>query len=125
AGAGEGLRVAPGDQVDAGLAGHEADVGMRLGRLEQRFLHRPAGRVVDVDDAAVRVATLAGQMQVPALAVEGDAQFDQPVDRVRRAFDHELDRLAPVEASTGDHRVVDVVLESVARVEHGGDPALR
>src|SRR3546814_9477946 len=51
------------NQVDARLAGQQGDVRMRLGGLEQRRLHRPSGRVVDMDDAAVGVAALAGQVQ--------------------------------------------------------------
>ena len=36
---------------------------MRRGRAFQRLLHRPAGRVVDMDDAAVAVPALARQVQ--------------------------------------------------------------
>src|SRR5690606_21950644 len=57
-------------------------------------------------------------------AVEGYAELAQSVDRRGCPLDHELDRLAPVEAGAGDHRVADVVLEGVAGVENRGDPAL-
>ena len=117
--------VAPGDQVDAALPGQQRDVRIFLRRLEQRGLHRPAGSIVHMDDAAVRMPAFARQVQVAFLAVEGHAQLAQPVDRGRRAFDHELDRLLVVETRPGDHRVTDVVVERVARVEHRGDAALR
>ena len=123
--AGELALVAPGDEIDAGLSRHQRDVGMRFGRAQERFLHRPAGRVVDVHDAAVRMAAFAGEVEVAALAVERHAQFDQAIDRVRGALDHEFHRLAPVEARARDHGVANVVLEGVARVEHRGDAALR
>ena len=97
------------------------------GRFLQRLLHRPAGGVVDMDDAAVAVAALAGQ--VPALAVrvavEGHAELRQPGDRRRRMLDDELDRGAVVEPGAGDHRVLDMAFEGVAGLEHRRDPALR
>ena len=61
------LAMAAGDEVDRDHVGDQGDVGMGGGGLLQRLLHRPAGGVVDMDDAAVAVAALAGQM--PALAV--------------------------------------------------------
>ncbi len=65
---------------------------MRARRLEQRLLHRPAGRVVDMDDAAMAVPALARQVEVVAFRVERHAELDQPLDRARRALDDELDR---------------------------------
>ena len=92
------------------MSGIEGDVGIGRGRLLQRLLHRPAGGVVDMDDAAVAVPALAGQ--VPAVAVvvgvEGHAELGQPLDRRRRVLDDELDRGAVVEAGAGDHRVLDM-----------------
>ncbi len=38
---------------DCRAAGQQCDVRVGLGRLQQRGLHRPAGRVVNVDDPAV------------------------------------------------------------------------
>ncbi len=78
-----------------------------------------------MDDTAVRMPTLARQVQRLGLLDEGDAHFDEPFDRVRRILDHELDRVAAVQARSGDHRVLDVILERIARVEHRRDAALR
>ena len=36
------------------------NIGIVIGRLEQSRLHRPTGRIVDMDDPAMRVAAFAG-----------------------------------------------------------------
>ena len=109
------------------MSGTRVMLGLAAAALLERLLHRPAGGVVDMDDAAVAVAALAGQ--VPGVAVGGDverhAQLGQPLDRRRRVFDDELDGGAVVEPGAGDHRVLDMALERVAGLEHRGDPALR
>ena len=64
-------------------------------------------------------------MQRVAFGVERHPQLDQPVNRVRRLADHEFDRLKPVKPRARDHRIVNVVLKRVARIEHRSDPALR
>ena len=118
--------MAPGDQVDRDHVGHQRDVGMAARRGLERLLHRPAGRIVDMDDPAVAVPALAGQVPALGLAgVERHAERRQPLDRGRRVVDDELDGRAVVEAGAGDHRVLDMALEGVARLQHRGDPALR
>jgi hypothetical protein len=90
------------------------------------LLHRPAGGVVDMDDAPRRMAALAGQVKALALAgIEGHAQFGEPQDRGGRILDDELDGAAVVEARARHHRVLDVAFEGVAFLEHRGDAALR
>ena len=80
-----------------------------------------------MDDSPRAVAAFAGQ--VPALAVvvdvERHAELCEPADRGRGALDDELDDAAIVEAGAGDHRVLDMRLEAVARLQHRGDAALR
>ena len=100
-------------------------LGCLRGRAFQRLLDRPAGGVGDMDDAAVAVPALAGQVQRAVLAGERHAELDQARDRARRRFDDMLDHRAVVEPGAGDHRVVDVRFEAVAFLEHRGDPALR
>ena len=78
-----------------------------------------------MDDAAVRMAAFARQVKVRPFGVERHAQRDQPVDRVRRALYHEFDRFLPVEPGPGDCRIANVILERIARIQHGGDAALR
>src|SRR3546814_7438101 len=58
--------VCSSDLVDRDHVRHEVDVRMRGGGRFQRLLHRHAGGVVDMDDAAMAVATLLRQM--PALS---------------------------------------------------------
>ena len=98
---------------------------MRLGGLLQRLLHRPAGGVVDMHDPPVRMPALAREVQRIAVLSEGHAQLLQALDRCGRILHHELDDLAVVEPRARDHRVLDMVLERVARLQHRGDPALR
>ena len=57
--------------------------------------------------------------------VERHAELRQPLDRRRRAFDDELDGRPVVEPGAGDHRVLDMAVERVARLEHRRHPALR
>ena len=110
------------------MSGTRVMLGLAAAALLQRLLHRPAGGVVDMDDAAVAVAALAGQVpgrSLVAVDVERHAELGQPLDRRRRILDDELDGRAVVEPGAGDHRVLDMALERVARLEHRGDPALR
>ena len=99
---------------------------LRRGRL-QRLLDRPAGRVGDMDDAAVAVPALAGQMQRAVLVVgERHAELGQPLRSPRaRARRHARPPRRSLRPGAGDHRVADMRFEAVAFLEHRGDPALR
>ncbi len=119
------LFMTAGGEVDRDHVGNESDVGMRFGRALQRLLHRPAGRVGDMDDATVRMAAFAGEVEGISLGIEWHAELFEPGDRRRRALDDELDGGALVEPGTGDHRILDMALEGIAGFEHGGDSALR
>ena len=57
--------------------------------------------------------------------VERDAHIFQPFDRGRCIFNHKFNRLAAIQAGTGDHRVVDMIFKRVASVEHRSNSALR
>src|SRR3546814_15466054 len=59
---GRRILMPAGDEVDRDPVRHEADVRMRGGGRFQRLLHRHAGGVVDMDDAAMAVATLLRQL---------------------------------------------------------------
>ena len=41
-----------------------------------------------------------------------------------RAFDHETHHLPGIEPGAGDHRILDVGLERIGRIQHRGDAAL-
>src|SRR6185436_7307318 len=120
------LPMPAGDEVDRHHVGDEGDVGVCLGGALERLLDRPAGCVVDMDDAAVAVAALAGEMPTVLVGrgVERDAELGQPFNRRRGAFYDELDGGAVVEPRAGDHRVLDMAFERVARLEHRGNAAL-
>jgi hypothetical protein len=117
--------VPPGGEVDRDLVGDQRDVGVRFGGSLQRLLHRPAGRVGDMDDPAMTVAALARQVQRVPFGLERHAEMRESFDRGRRALDHHLDDPAIVQSGAGDHRVLDMILERVAGFEYRGDPALR
>ncbi len=118
----------PGDEIDAGAIGHQRDIGAFFGGFEQRSLHRPAGRVIDMDDAAMRMAAFAREVQIASLihgiTVERHAQLAQAINRARRAFDNKFHRLAVVQPSACDHRIADMILKRVARIKNRRDPAL-
>jgi hypothetical protein len=106
-------------------------LGLARCRGFQRLLHRPTGGVVDMDDPAMAVPTLPGQ--VPVLTkfvgrptqVEWHAQLCQPVDRLRGMFDDKFDCRAVVEPRARDHRIFDMAFKGVAGFEHRRNPALR
>ena len=107
------------------MVGQQRDVGVFLRRLEQCGLHRPASRVIDMDDAAVTVPAFAGEVQPRPVGVERHTKGDQALDRRRGALDDVFDRLEPVEPGAGDHCVANVIGKGIAGIEHRGDPALR
>ena len=117
-------RVAAGDEVDRDHVGHKGDVGVLRGSGFERLLDCKARSVGDVDDAPVAMPAFTRQVQRVAFDRERYAQLDQMRDRARRGFDNMLDDVLVVQPCAGDHRIVDVRLETVAFVEHRGDPAL-
>ena len=106
------------------MSGTSVMFGMLGGRGLERLLDRVAGGVGDMDDAAVAVPALAGQVERAILARERHARARSDADRARRRLDHMLDDLEVVEAGAGDHRVFDVRFEAVAFLKHRRDPAL-
>ena len=103
-------------------------LGCGGGSFSERLLDRPAGGVVDMDDATVGVPAL--PCQVPAFGdslagVERDAECGQPVDGGGGVFDDIFDGGAVVEAGACDHRVLDVAFIGIAGFEDSGDAALR
>src|SRR3546814_8437191 len=73
-----------------------------------------------MDDAAVAVPAFARQVERLALGIERHAEGDQPLNRARRALDDEFDDPAIVEPRAGDHRILDMAFERIARLEHRG-----
>jgi hypothetical protein len=112
-----------GEQVDADLLLHDADAAL-VARFEQGALHLAAGGVLGVGDAPPRVAPLAGQVQVALLAVEADAELEQPADPVRPLADGDVDGVPVAQAGAGHQRVLDVALGLVVGAQHRRDAAL-
>ena len=127
--AGAGLADLVADhQVDRDVVFEDVDVRMAAHMLAERRLHRGAGGVGSMDDAAVRVSAFAGQVIAELgvrLAREGDATIDQPFDGVLAVLDHEAGRFRIAQAGTGDEGVLDVGFHAVGGVEHRGDSSLR
>ena len=98
---------------------------MRLGSFQQRRLHCPAGRIVHMHDAPVRMPALTRQMQLVAIGVERHTQRNQPVDGMGRALDHKFHRFGPVEPGACDGGVANMVLKGIACVQHSGNATLR
>ena len=87
-------------------------------------MHSPAGRIVDMDDAAMGMPAFAGEVEITCRAVERNAQFAQPVDGLGCAFDNEFDCLEIVQPCACDHRITNMVFEGVACIQDGRDAAL-
>ena len=114
------------DQIDGVVVLEEAHAGAAAG-LEQRPLHLVAGEVGGVHHPALRMSALAGEVIAERRRVAGElgAQLDQ-LAHARGAFrDGDPNGVFAAESCAGHQRVVDVLLEAVARRKDRGDPPLR
>ena len=91
---------------------------------EQAALHLATGRVLDVGDAAARVAALAGEVKSVALVVKLHAQGLQPADPVGPLPDGDLDRLSLAESRPCYQGVLNMQLGPVVRAEGPCDAPL-
>ena len=106
----------------------QRDVGVAPDLFRQGVLHRMAGGVGGVDDAAVAVAAFARQVVAGAvvrIAGERHALLDQPFDRGPAVLHDEAGGLFVAQPGAGDQGVADVRLDRVVVRQHGGDAALR
>ena len=100
--------------------------------MEQGLEDRGAGRIGRMDDAAVAVAALTGQMELEAtivtarvlIAGEGHALVDQPLDRLAAVLDGKAHRVFVAQAAAGVKGVFDVGLHCVGVIQHRSDTAL-
>ena len=122
--AGRLFRVAVNDQVDRHHMRSERDIGVGRRGILQRFLHRPAGRVVNMDNPPVAVSAFPREMEDFRLLVERNAHILQPGNRGRGIFHDKFNGFTPVEPSAGNHCVVDMVFERIACIEYRSDSAL-
>ncbi|MCY1286104.1 hypothetical protein D9M68_372120 [compost metagenome] len=121
-----------GDQVDGDALFEQLDVRSLPGLLQQGVEDRRAGGVGRVDDAPVAVAAFAGQVVFEAAVLgrgllfpgEGHALVDQPLDGFAAVLDGEAHGVLAAQAGAGVEGVLDVRLDGVGIVQHGGDAAL-
>ena len=122
-------RLARREQVDAAVVLEQVDVGVGARAREQRALDLAAGGVAVVEDAAVRVAALAAEVElaVPSPGVARRSKSAPSLSRASiiagRARRRTSPRLA-AEPGAGLEGVLHVGLEGVVVGEHRGDPAL-
>jgi hypothetical protein len=118
-----------GHEIDGHVVLEKAHVGMGAHPRFQRVLDGAARGVGHMDDAAMAVAALHGEMELRRvmgrLAVaEGHALFDQPFDGFAAVLHHEADAVLVAKARARNQRVLHVGFDRVPVMEHGGDPAL-
>jgi hypothetical protein len=125
-------RPPTGEQVHPAVVLEQADVGVGARSPEQHALDLAPRGVAAVEDAPVRVAALAAEIEgspaprgvVPG-RIEVRPELEQGLDHLRAPLDHVLDYVRVAESRPGFERVPRVGLEGIVVGLHGGDPALR
>ena len=82
----------PGNQIHRNVLFKDGDVGVREDQIRQRLLHRFAGRIGGMDDAAATVTAFAREVKIGAAAFASGKRhplFNQPADGGGAALDHE------------------------------------
>ena len=110
--------------VDRDLAFPQFDVGCLAQAGAHRVLYGLAGGVGDMEDAALAVTALAGQVVALPVAIEGDALVDQPLDGSGAVLDDLAHRLPVAQAGTGFEGIPDMGIDTVLVAVDGGDTAL-
>ena len=130
------------DEVDRHVLFEDADV-LRFAAtaVEERALDLAPGHVAGVHDAPRAVAALEVEVEIAGARRRGRARLVgvrragarsnfaphrwSIADALGRLAHAELDGARVIQPGAGDERVLDVGLERVVLVEHGGDAALR
>ncbi len=123
------IELAAADEVHGDVALEEVNIGAGPDPFLQGRLHRLAGGVGGVDDAAMGVAALAGQMvtaRIDGLGVTGElhALVEEPADAGRAMFHHQFHPLRVAQAGAGLQGILDVGIHGVIGVEDRRDAAL-
>ena len=106
----------------------QRDIGVVADFLFQCDLHRMAGGVRCMDNAALTMTAFASQMKAKLsvfVACERDALFYQPVYRFPSVFDDVAGRTFITQSATRDQGVGNVLLMTVMRIEYCSNTALR
>lgn len=118
-------QLAIGDQVHGNPAGHQGNVGSRLGLGRQGGGNGVAGGIGCVDNAAVAMPALSCQVVLGlVIAGKGNTAVDQPVDALAAMLDRKPDGILVAETATGVEGVADVILKRVFVIQHGCNAAL-
>ena len=116
------------DQVDGDVVFIGGDVGFQPGFFDQRPLDFPAREILRVKHAPPGMPTLAAEIIHGRSPLLGPGEFDAPGHQFRdprRSFrDDEPDDILMAQAGPADKRIGDVILEGVAAVMNGCNPAL-
>ncbi len=103
-----------GDDLDGKMMFEDVDVGVRPDSLDERFLDLESGVVGMVEDAELRVAAFAVEVEAAVfLLVEVNAPVDKLTYLSGSLGDNLSDSLRIAEPVAGYHCVVDVFLEIV------------
>ena len=108
------------DELDRHPIFHEVDMRAFPHTIDQRRRNGATGGIVGMNDAAVRVAAFARQMQMLGIIQrEAHALLDQPANGLGAIFNSELDAVFMAQAGSGDQRILDMTVGGVGFVQHG------
>src|SRR5471032_505779 len=115
------------DEVNGVMIFKDRDVRMIAHALVERGDYGVTGCIGGMNDPPMAMSTFARQMKAefggPVLG-ERYAFVDQPFDGRTSVFHDEPCGRLVAQATTGDQRVANVVVDTVGRVEHGRNTAL-
>ena len=117
--------VVLGDEVDGELVFLEFDIGMVGDSLQETALDFGTGVVFMVQDAEFAVPSFAVEVEASAtVLVEVDAVLHKLLDTFGSFANGHLHHFAVADAVAGDEGVLDMFVETVVIVHHGGDSPL-
>jgi hypothetical protein len=115
-----------GDKVDSDVIFEDAHVGVALNSIQQCPLDLCARKVVSMDDPAVRMPAFPSES---VLSLRSPGELDAPLhklsDNMRALANNMLDNVPMAQACPGNERILNVQIEVIDRIQHGGDAALR
>ena len=123
------IQFAPADEVHGDVALQDLDVGAGADLTLEGGLHLLARGVGGVDDAAMGMTALAGEVVAAGLdrlVVTGkfDALIEEPANAGRAVIHHQLDPFRIAEVGAGIQGILDMGSQGVVGVEDGGYTAL-
>ena len=121
-----------GDQVHRDVVFQQLDIGVGLRLLQQGIEDRRAGGVGRVNDAAMAVPALPGEVEVVGLgailappAGKGHALIHQPADRIATVADDLTNGVLVAESATGNQGVLHMGIDGIRVIQHRRHATLR